>query len=629
MRCPAWLSCTLVAAIAAVIACLRPAYVGAQDAGTTTSPTKTQSTAAAANSPSYAEESIVLDSTESVYTYAADRTGTLERSVVAQVQSDAAVKALGVISVAYAANSQKVEFAYARVRHPDGTVAETPVTDALDMPAPVTREAPFYSDLKEKQLPIRSLRVGDRLEWRAKVTTTKSEAPGQFWGQESFVDSSVALAEVVELRVPAGVAVTVWSPTIKAVETDAGGMHVWRWTASQLKPMAGKEAEAEAEAKKKTVWTAEQEMDADQGKLPAIAWTTFKSWQEVGTWYAGLEADRVTPGPEVKAKVAELTAGKTTDEDKVRALYAYVSTQVRYIGVAFGIGRYQPHTAAEILSNQYGDCKDKLTLLAAMLAAAGIKADAVLIGAGLRWNEAVPSLAAFNHLITRVTVGGEPVWLDSTAEVAPYRMLVQVIRDKQALVVPAVGAAFVARTPADPPFASFQTMEATGELDKNGTSHSRLTLTLTVRGDTELAVRAAFRQTAPAQYEELVQQLVHTIGYAGTTSNADVMRPEDMSGPFKFSFDYVREKAGDWDNYKIVPQVAPVELPRFGDTDPLVRSLDLGWPRVETSHAAMKIPEGWTAILPEAEHYKCAYATYDETYRFEKGTVYTEQASRC
>src|ERR1035441_8643051 len=85
-------------------------------------------------------------------------------------------------------------------------------------------------------------------------------------------------------------------------------MHVWRWTASQLKPMAGKEAEAEAEAKKKTVWTAEQELDADQGKLPAIAWTTFKSWQEVGAWYAGLEADRVTPGPEVKAKVAVLAA---------------------------------------------------------------------------------------------------------------------------------------------------------------------------------------------------------------------------------------------------------------------------------------------------------------------------------
>ena len=77
-----------------------------------------------------------------------------------------------------------------------------------------------------------------------------------------------------------------------------------------------------------------------------------------------------------------------------------------------------------------------------------------------------------------------------------------------------------------------------------------------------------------------------------------------------------------------MPQVAPVDLPRFGDADPLVRNLDLGSVRVETSHAAMKIPAGWTAILPEAVHTKCAYATYDQTYRFEKGTVYTERKHR-
>jgi len=558
-----------------------------------------------------------------VYTYAADGTGTQDRSVSARVQSDAAVKALGVVAVAYAANSQKVEFAYARVRHPDGTVVETPAADAIDMPAPVTRDAPFYSDLKEKQLPIRSLRVGDRLEWKARITTMKSEAPGEFWGQESWVEDAVALEETVELRVPAGVAVTVWCPTVKAVESDTDGMHEWRWTSSQLKPTAGKEAEAEAEAKKKTVWTAEQEADAEQGKLPAIAWTTFKSWEDVGGWYQSLEANRVVPGPEVKAKVAELTAGKTTDEEKVQALYAYVATQIRYIGVAFGIGRYQPHSAAEILSNQYGDCKDKHTLLAAMLAAAGMNADAVLIGPGLRFNEAVPSPAAFNHLITHLTLMGHPVWLDATAEVAPYRVLVPVIRDKQALVVPTQGAAYLSRTPAELPFASFQTMEAAGELDVQGTSHSRLTLTL--RGDSELALRGAFRQAAPGQYDELVQQLVHQLGYAGTSSNADVTRPDDMTGPFTMSFDYVREKSGDWDNYKIVPQVAPIDLPRFGDADPLVRNLDLGSVRVETSHAAMKIPVGWTAILPEAVHTKCAYATYDQTYRFEKGTVYTER----
>ncbi len=625
-----------LAAIAVAIACLCPCCFFAQTAAANPAVSATSGAA----KPDYSAEAIVIERADSVYTFAADGTGTLERTVVARVQSEAAVRALGVVSVAFAADSQRVEFVYARVRHPDGSVVETPPADAIDMPEAVTREAPLYSDLKEKQLPIRALRAGDKLEWSARIITTKPQAPNQIWGQESQVDDAVTLSENIELRVPAGIAINVWSPTTKPVESDlaASGatpaLHVYRWSSAHLKPTAGKEAEAEAAAKKKAVWTADEELDADQGKLPTIAWTTFKSWEEVGKWYRGLEAGRVAPSPEIKAKAAELIAGKSSDEDKVRALYSYVATQIRYIGVDFGVGRYQPHSAAEILGNQYGDCKDKHTLLAAMLSAAGIPSDAVLIGAGIRFNEAVPSPASFNHVITHLTLnpasGPQQVWLDSTAEIAPYRMLNSVIRDHQALIVPAAAGApagsaapYIARTPAEPPFASFQTMDATGTIDKLGTSHSRLTFT--VRGDLELALRGAFHQTSPAQYGQLVQQIVNNIGYAGTTSNPEVSRPEDTTEPFKMSFDYERIKSGDWENYRIVPQVAPVSLPRYGDTDPLVRSLDLGYPRVETSHAAIKIPDGWTAILPEAAHWKSAWATYDETYRFDKGTIYTER----
>jgi tetratricopeptide (TPR) repeat protein len=256
-----------------------------------------------------------------------------------------------------------------------------------------------------------------------------------------------------------------------------------------------------------------------------------------------------------------------------------------------------------------------------MLSAAGIQSDAVLIGAGIRFNAAVPSPAAFNHLITHLTVSGQPVWLDSTAEIAPYRVLYAVIRDKPALVIPGTAAAHLDRTAADLPFASFQTMDAVGTLDKDGVSNSRLTLV--VRGDTELVVRNAFHKTSPGQYNQVLQQLSYGIGYSGTTSNPDITRPEDTAEPFKMSYDYEREKAGNWDHLQIIPQIAPVDLPRYGDNDPLVRVLDLGVPRVETSHSTMKIPEGWGAILPEAAHYKCPYATDDETYRFENGSVYT------
>ena len=636
MRQPALKFCIFAAAIVAMIASahLRPL---AQTTTPATTPTSTGSTPQAAvppqaaNDSGYAAEPIVIEHAESIFNMAADGTGWRQLTFVARLQSDATVKQYGVLSVTYASNSEHVELFYARIRHPDGTVVETQTTDAMDMPSPVTRQAPFYSDQKELQLPIRSLRVGDTLEFKYRIVRTKAEAPGQFWGQKVFSDAAVVLSQTAELRVPTGMYVNVWSPSVKPVESstaataDAPAQHIYLWRYSQLKPTAGKEAEAAAEAKKKILWTADQELDLEQGKLPTIAWSTFKSWEEVGEWYRALEADRIIPDDTVKAKAAELTAGKSTDEAKARALYDYVATNIRYIGVAFGIGRYQPHTAAEILSNQYGDCKDKHTLLAAMLSAVGIQSDAVLIGAGVRFNEAVPSPASFNHLITHLTLAGKPVWLDTTAEVAPWAMLVSVTRDKQALVIPSTSGvvSVIARTPVDPPFPNVVTVEAAGSLDANGVSTSRIAITF--RGDGEIAARAAFRMLPPDKYDVIVQAIAKGIGFAGTTSNPEVTRPTDMTQPFKLSFDYKREKAGDWEHLRTIPEVVPARFPQVTEMEPPVRAIQLGVPQTETSTSAMKLPEGWSAILPPAIHAKCDYATYDMTYRLENGTVYADR----
>jgi hypothetical protein len=214
-------------------------------------------------SVAYADEPIVIEHSDSIFSMAAEGTGWREHTLVARLQSDATVKKYGVVSIYYASSSEHVELLYVRVHHPDGTVAETQVSDAMDMPSPVTRQA--YSDLKELQLPIRSLRVGDTLEFKYRIVRAKAEAPGQFWGQEVFSDATVVLSQTAELRVPAGMVVNVWSPTTKPVEYTADAtattpaQHIFRWTHSQLNPTAGKDAEAEAAAKKKILWTPDQE----------------------------------------------------------------------------------------------------------------------------------------------------------------------------------------------------------------------------------------------------------------------------------------------------------------------------------------------------------------------------------
>jgi Domain of Unknown Function with PDB structure (DUF3857) len=131
---------------------------------------------------SYTDEAAVFERADVVYRYAGDGTGSKLETGVVRVQSNAALQSLAVLSFPYASGNQRLDIVYARVRKPDGTVVETPVTDAQDQPAQVTQIAPMYSDLHLKQIPIRSLAVGDKLEFQTRLTQQQPEALGEFWG---------------------------------------------------------------------------------------------------------------------------------------------------------------------------------------------------------------------------------------------------------------------------------------------------------------------------------------------------------------------------------------------------------------------------------------------------------------
>ena len=83
------------------------------------------------------------------------------------------------------------------------------------------------------------------------------------------------------------------------------------------------------------------------------------NWRDVGAWYGPLAATRLAMTPEVARKTAEVVAGAPTQWKKIEALAGFVQRQIRYVAIPIGIGSHQPHAAAEVLTNRYGDCKDK------------------------------------------------------------------------------------------------------------------------------------------------------------------------------------------------------------------------------------------------------------------------------
>ncbi len=537
-----------------------------------------------------------------------DGSFTREQTSRVRVQTDAGVQQWGLLSFPFQSATQTVEIDYVRVRKADGSILTTPPDNVQDLDSEITRGAPFYSDLREKHVAVKGLGNGDILEYQAHWHTTKPLIRGQFWFQYNFHHDGIVLAERLEIKVPGERAVKVKGPQATQTVTTEAGSRIFAWTYSKLQNAK----EPESDQKKVT--------ETALGRLPPpeVQISSFQSWEEVGRWYWNLQKERIEPTPAIRAKAAELTKGMTDDAAKLRSLYSFVSTRYRYIGIAFGIGRYQPHAADDVLSNNYGDCKDKHTLLASLLQASGIALYPALINSSWKLDPEVPSPAQFDHIIGYLPQGKDAVWLDTTPEVAPYGLLVIPLRDKQALVMAGEKSIQLVTTPADPPSPDTEAFKIDGKLSDDGTFEGKVEDT--TRGDSEVVIRAAFRRIPQPQWKDLVQQISYRLGYAGTVSDVIASTPEAIGEPFRFSYSYNRK---DYPTWKSDQQFTVPGLPFFM---PPVRD-DAGYPiwlgpSLETvSDSKVELPKGYKPQLPSNVDLRYDFAEYHASYSQDEGVL--------
>jgi tetratricopeptide (TPR) repeat protein/transglutaminase-like putative cysteine protease len=482
------------------------------------------------------------------------------------------------------------------VRKPDGTVVVTPSYNIQDMPGEVSRLAPVYSDLREKHITVKALGVGDTLEYRVRTTVTRPQVPGQFWFSYAFARNVVSRDEELEVSVPRGIALKISTPEVQPRIKDEGRRRIYTWKTANLDSTSG-----------------EKKPKAHKGAWPSVQVSTFRTWEEVGHWYGELQKPEVAVTPLIRAKATELTAGLTSNEEKIRALYAFVSTKIHYVGLSFGIGRYRPHPAEEVLGNEYGDCKDKHTLLAALIKAAGYDAWPALVNSAGMVDPDVPSPGQFDHVITVVQLKNELLWLDATSGVAPFGMLFGTLRDQTALVIPEGRPSKLMCTPAQPPFPSFSMVTVIAKLAGDGTLTARFERT--DRSDFEMYLRAAFRSLPQTRWQDLVQQISYSSSFSGVVTNVDASSPDDASSPFRFSYDYTRKEYGDWADRQIILPLPPLGLPPISaDADRPTEPIELG-PLTEVFYrSTLELPPEYDLVVPKPIDLKREYAEYHATY---------------
>ncbi len=185
---------------------------------------------------------------------------------------------------------------------------------------------------------------------------------------------------------------------------------------------------------------------------PKMRERTTGTWKDLGLWYSGLTASSRAPSPQMQKKAAELTANSPDQLAKMKALAEFVQRQIRYVAIEIGIGGFQPHNASDVFAHQYGDCKDKATLMSAMLHEIGVDSYYVLVDT--QRGIVVPSFPStrFNHVILAIKLPdnvpttalyaivnhptlGRLLFFDPTSEYTPLGYLPSTLQDNFGLVV--------------------------------------------------------------------------------------------------------------------------------------------------------------------------------------------------
>ena len=557
-----------------------------------------------------AEEAAIFERILNRARFENDGTGVEETEAVIRIQSQAGVEQLGQLVFGYSSATEQLKVEYVRVRKPNGQVVVTPDSTAQDFAPDVLKEAPMYSDYRQRHVSVAALQPGDTLEYRTVTRIVTPLAAGHFWYEHTFPKGVVVNEDRLEIDIPKSREVKLKTPPRQPEIQDNGDRRIYTWVVKDIRPERDKD----------------EDRDDNEGTGPDVQLTTFADWKQLAQWYARLQGERMVVDEDVKKRAAELAKGAGTPTEKARRLYDFVARNVRYVSLSFGIGRYQPHAASDVLQNGYGDCKDKHTLLSAMLRAEGIQSYPVLIHSARKLDPDVPSPAQFDHVITAARLGPGPAltWLDTTTEVAPYGLILYQLRNKQAVLASEGAEGGLQRTPADSPVRSSARFTIDGKLSEFGALDA--TLEFTAEGDRDYPMRAGFRQVPQARWKEFVRILSTSWGFPGEVDRVELDSIEDTSKPFHLKY-HLQE-----DRYFQVPStsanfrpIPPLGLRAVTSSTKSKEPIDIGPAGDMDYRVRLEFPANYSVTTPSAVKMARDYGEYSSSYSLSKGVLQGER----
>ena len=362
---------------------------------------------------------------------------------------------------------------------------------------------------------------------------------------------------------------------------------------------------------------------------PGLALPQEGTWQGIGEWYELLAHDRIVATPDISAKAAELTRGKTDFYDKSEAIGEFVQKQIRYFVIEMGIGGYQPHPASDIFRGRYGDCKDKAALLSAMLSSVGIHSALLMVDTERGVIDPDDPSIIGNHMIGAIEIpqgydssklhsvvtaktGKRYLIFDPTWEKTPFGQLEDNLQGSYGALMEGVNSQVIQLPVLDPQLNTIR-RSAAFQLDADGT----LKGTVTEKRFGDLAIRERYLFThgdAKEQQEYMDRTTARDFAAASLTGlkaeNADALN-KDMTTSYAISASHFATMAGPL--LMVRPRVlGSLEIPV--DHKKRKVGIDLHQTMQVSDDFDIELPDGYVVDeLPDPVKVDVGFASYESS----------------
>ncbi len=568
---------------------------------------------------------ILVDETVKLFS---DNTLVSDARYVIKILNERGKKDFAEVVIGYDSTYEKVELEYARTIKPAGEVIMAGEKDIRDVSRYMN--FPLYSNARARIISMPEISEGAIIDYRVRTTQNQLINKEDFDLAYSLKENEPVLQAKFSLDLPKGrkLKLKVLNPEYNSQKT--GQMAVVGLPIAQATGLEPKINETASgvnylwEFKDIPQIELEPDMPPATEVDPIIMMSTFDSWDEIYKWWWELTSDRISADSAIREKTQELIKGKNTPEEKIRAVYNYCVQDIRYVGVEYGQAGYQPHPAAEIFKNKYGDCKDKAILFIAMLKAAGIEGYPVLIGT--RGTPATsrdfPALN-FNHCIAAVELDEKIIFLDITAEVCSFGDLPADDQERTVLLFKKDGYELIT-TPLLSPRENVIRYQTDMALGRDESVSARREVS--GLGQFDQAQRFWLRYTPPNLIEESLKQKVQSLVTSGDLISYKYENADNLDLPIKLTYEFAgRNFLSRAGKARIMPQFTRIDT---SSSAKLIRvyPLELGQPSINEAVFSIRLPLNFKIkYLPESRVLQSPWIDYEVEYKLKGDTLTVTQ----